>query len=109
MGARPVKPFRVPHDPAGRTADAIITSHLSPTGGWCAEWLPDREDAIALTDQDGDYIPAPARIGRPPIYRERPVRVNVLLQPADLARLEAYPGHSRGQKIVWLMDHQQPE
>ena len=48
--------------------------------------------------ESGSYI------GRPRTYAERPVRVNVLLQPGDLARLEACPGESRGKKIVWLMD-----
>lgn len=43
---------------SGQHADAIIEDYRSPTGAWYAEWDPQTEQAIPLSDEGGDYIPA---------------------------------------------------
>jgi len=48
----------VPNDPAGRTYDAVIQDHRSPTGKWAAEHDPETGQDMPLTRQDGKYIPA---------------------------------------------------
>lgn len=39
-----------------RTADAVVENS---SGAWLAEWNVQTQSADILTDEDGDYIPAP--------------------------------------------------
>lgn len=94
-----VIPFPVPDDPAGRTANAVIKDWRSPTGAWCAEWDEQTQQAMPLTDEDGDFIPAPRAYQQEQSMNRKE---NATIKSADVRPVaDSYEANGKSYEVVF--------